>query len=101
MSYTAQGASKTDRLVDLYDKAKSGVQAATVILEDPAFPEVTRLVLELNRMEPTGGKGIGLGGVVKPLKAFVAFKRNPGLGYAALAAILAVPFLLGYSWGQR
>lgn len=83
------------------DTIGGALKAADQILRDPALPEVTSLVLQLHALEPKNPKtgqpspGIGLRTVVRPLRAYVAVKKNPILGYAAVAGILAIPFILG------
>lgn len=80
------------------------LDAAKVILEDPALPEVTYLVLRLNKLEQKPGetvRGVGLNKVVTPLKVYVAAREKPILGYAILAGILGLPFLAGYFTGKR
>lgn len=112
MSYVGRNgytptAGTLDNIVSAVNLASKGVQAATVILEDPYFPKVAGLVLELHQLEqpkrpsapgasvPAPKKGIGLNKVVKPLEMYVQFRRNPIAGYAIIAGVLAIPFLLG------
>lgn len=104
MSYTKLGG------IGQYLETASSVLGATkTILEDPALPRVTALVMELHSLQPkssggsSGGssKGIGLNKIVGPLEFYVATQRNPILGYAVIAGVLAVPFLLGYAVGKK
>lgn len=96
------------------------LQATKYILEDPALPEIATQVIKLHNLQqnatyyktissapkalhgpPGVVPGIGLRDIVTPLKMYVKFKEQPILGYAALAGVLAVPFLLGYFVGKR
>jgi hypothetical protein len=103
MSYTKLGG------IGQYLETASNVLGATkTILEDPALPRVTTLVMELHSLQPKSkgasgppSKGIGLNKIVGPLEFYVATQRNPILGYAVVAGILAVPFLVGYAVGKK
>lgn len=83
------------------------LNAVTAITTDPALPTVANLVMELRSLEAKGDTtvstqpGIGLKRIVTPLRYYVTYRRNPILGYAAVAAILGLPFLLGYKMGKR
>lgn len=89
------------------DAVMGAVQAASKIVEDPALPEVTRLVLKLHSLQrssaptrpgapaPAPARGIGLAKIVPPLRAYVYAEENWWVKPAAIAAILAVPFMLG------
>jgi uncharacterized membrane protein len=90
------------------DKAAGIVKAGAAILGDPALPEITGIVLELQSMEKKRGggatslgPGIGLSAVVPPLRAFRWYKKNPWVGSALLAAAVGLPFLAGYAFGKR
>lgn len=96
---------------DYLNKAVSALDSAKVILDDPALPEVTSLILKLNKLEQKkpkmGGppvpvtKGIGLHRVVKPLRLYVKTREQPVLGYVIIAAAVGIPFMLGYLIGKR
>lgn len=93
---------------DAVDKVSGAVSAGKAVLDDPYLPEVSALVMRLKAAEAkrvdAGGKpakGIGLGGIVGPLRLYVTTKESPVIGYAALAGILAIPFLAGYFVGKR
>lgn len=91
------------------DKVSGAVSAGKAVLDDPYLPEVTTLVMRLKAVESkrsgaAGGKtskGVGLGGIVTPLRLYVTAKESPVIGYAAIAGILAIPFLAGYFVGKR
>ena len=93
------------------DKIKPVVAAAEQILADPALPEVTQQVMKLREIEkqrakgqPSAGKpapGIGLGRIVKPLKFFVKTREQPVYGWLIVAAIIGLPFLVGYKFGRK
>ena len=90
------------------DRAVSTLDAAKVILDDPALPEVTRLILKLNALQKKPGtpagpptKGVGLKKFVTPLKVYVKTQEQPILGYAIIAAIIAIPFMLGMRFGSK
>lgn len=123
MSYIAQGISWADieGVVSTgkkyLEKAGPALKAVSAILDDPYFPEVTKLVLELQEIEkkkrkpsskptrlgaiPPPTKGVGLYRVVKPLRAFIYTQKNPWILPVAIAAMLGLPFLLGYAVGKR
>lgn len=110
-------------------RAKSLIKAGTNILEDPALPRVTQLILKLNEIEqrkpapkpvpkpaPKPGQkpapkptapakpkvpGIGLSTVVKPLEFYVYTQENSWVIPVAVLGLLAVPFLLGYKVARR
>lgn len=98
-------------MADLSD-VKNALVTGKALLEDPALPEVTRLVLRLRAISGGGaqpikpgqtaaaGRGIGLRYVVTPLKLVVAARENPMVGVAILGTILAVPFFAGYLVGR-
>lgn len=73
---------------------------------DPYLPRVAELVTEIAEIEAqkggggSGGPGVGLDKVILPLKAFLAYERNPWLPYAIGFGVLAVPFLSGMLVGR-
>lgn len=90
------------------DKVSGAVSAGKAVLDDPYLPEVTTLVMRLKAVESKRGgaaggktKGVGLGGIVTPLRLYVTAKESPVIGYAAIAGILAIPFFAGYFVGKR
>lgn len=96
----------------VYDKAAPVLSVAKNVIEDPALPEVTSLMLKLHALEqktaskpgapaPAPVKGIGLSRAVQPLRLYVAYREQPIIGYAIVAGILAVPFFAGYFVGHR
>lgn len=113
----ALGASPTDAILD---KAKQylatikqvGGQAISV-LEDPYLPEMACRVAQLNAIEmkrpvpycpaTPGGKtgGIGLRKVAPVMRAYVYAEQHPIVKPVAVAAVIGVPFLLGYLVGRR
>lgn len=107
---TASGAKAVlDKAKQYAGKAGGILDSAKVILEDPALPEITGYILELSQLEqrapkkggaPSKTKGVGLKRIVVPLKYYVAYRKNPLIGYIALAAILGLPFMLGYLLGK-
>lgn len=87
-------------------KAKDVLTAANTILNDPALPEVTSIVMELHKMEPPSktGKpspGIGLRRVVPALKAYRYAAKHKWVLPTVVAGALIVPFFLGYAVGKR
>lgn len=94
------------------DKAMPVLSVAKNVLEDPALPEVTQLMLKLHALEQRGAtkpggkppaavKGIGLQKAVVPLRFYVSVRQEPVIGYALVAGLLAVPFFAGYFVGKR
>lgn len=98
MSYSSVGETGLDRLGTL-------TSAAKYILEDPALGQIGEMIVELHRLEqrrptvsqptPPSTPGIGLQRFVLPLKAYVYVRRNPWVLPVGVAALLAIPFLLG------
>jgi hypothetical protein len=94
------------------DQAGGVIKAGTTILQDPALPKIVANVMELNSLEKkspstsssgssSGGQGIGLNKVVRPLEAFVFYRKNEWILPVALAGVVGAPFLLGYLFGKR
>jgi hypothetical protein len=93
------------------DRAMPVLDVAKNVIQDPALPEVTSLMLKLHALEqkstkpgapaPAPVKGIGLSRAVKPLRMYVAVRQEPILGYALVAGILAIPFLAGFGVGRH
>lgn len=108
MSYTKTtlGPRGRSTLDGLLDTASSALDAAKYILEDPALPKITYSVVELHSLEQRGAKpgtskpGIGLNRFVTPLQTYVKMRRNPIIGYAALAGIVSIPVMIGYILGK-
>jgi hypothetical protein len=100
-----------DTAKGVIDKALPVLTVAKNVLEDPALPEVTSLMLKLHALEqrtatkggpaPAPVKGIGLNKAVVPLRFYVSIRQEPIIGYAIVAGILAVPFFAGYFVGRR
>jgi len=95
--YRAQGG--------VLDTAGQALQAAGKVIEDPALPEVTRLVLRLNATTKGGAKvpakGIGLSSAVTPLKGFLFYRENPWVVPVGILAVLGAPFYMGYLFGKK
>ncbi len=86
--------------------ASPAINAAQKILEDPALPEVSGLVLKLHSLQqnapakpgqpaPATQKGIGLSKIVKPLRAYVYSQEHAWVIPAVIGGIIALPFVLG------
>lgn len=112
MSYTRKRPQPLSAELEYYlQQAKGILGTSKVILEDPALPEVTAIVLELHKMEqpkvrpgappPPKVPGIGLKNAVKPLKAYRYVMRNKWVLPVAALAILGLPFVAGYMTGKR
>lgn len=97
------------------DKAAPALKAAGKVLEDPALPEVSKLVLKLHDIEQRRAKpkvpgqpskpsapvkGVGLARVVKPLKIFVEVREKSWILPVAIGVAVLVPFTLGYFVGK-
>lgn len=78
-------------------------QAIKEIILDPALPRIINHLLELNKLEQKPGgphvPGIGLRHVEQPLKAYIWVRKNPWAFPVGIAALLGIPFLLGYFTG--
>lgn len=102
-------------LGDLED-VKGGIIAAAKIGEDPALPEVTCLILRMNRItegRPLGPscpkqtyteaqkkRGIGLTSAVAPLRAAVWAREHPIAALGVGAALIGSVALIGYYAGK-
>jgi len=93
---------------ELLGKVGSVAGTASHILEDPALPAILKSVSDLHKIEQkrpstkvrkASGEvpGVGLSKLAVPLGAFVFFRKNPLLGWAVLAGIIAIPVFIGYS----
>lgn len=84
------------------------------VIGDPALPEVLSLVkqlyvLETSRPKAGGGTstgpidyraGVGLSAAVMPLKVVLYVRKNPWVVPAAVAGLLGLPLMLGFSLGR-
>lgn len=88
------------------DTAAPALAAVKNVLDDPALPKVTSLVIRLHGAQqakptvpgqPTPPKqpGIGLSKIVKPLELYVYSQEHFWVLPAVLGGIIAIPFLLG------
>lgn len=98
-------------------KSATGLSAASAVLDDPYFPEVTCQILRLRDINkgikgtkpcpPTVTtaaalrKGVGLVSVRRPLRAVVYAKANPWAAPLAAAVVVGVPMLIGYALGKK
>ena len=82
------------------------------VIEDPALPEVARILNRFHQLEqsapkkpgssaPSTTKGIGLKRVVGPMRALLWLRENPAALVAGAVAVVAVPALLGYAVGRK
>lgn len=85
---------------------------AASVVSDPAWPEVSCRVSQLRAIEAkkpvpvcakmnVGAGGIGLRKALPPLRAYVYAEQHPLVKPATVAAILGIPFLLGFLAGTR
>lgn len=90
------------------------VDMASKLVSDPALPEVSCMVGQLWSIEngkpvvpcpsmvrSTRRGGIGLREAVPAMRAWVFAKQNPWVKPVAAAAVLGVPFLLGFLFGRK
>ncbi len=98
-----------ETLANLKTNLGPAAAIAAAIANDPALPAVlTRLgtirTLAARSSSSSGGgsnsSGLGLSRLVRPLDAYIYTQRNPWAVPAGVAAVLAVPFLLGYALGR-
>jgi len=106
MSYLADYRNGYRATGGIIGTAGKALQAVGKVLEDPALPQVTVLVLKLNATTKGGAggppaKGIGLSAALTPLKGFLYYRENPWIVYAGLAALVGAPFYLGYLFGTK
>ncbi len=91
------------------NSARTAIGAVSSITSDPALPEVVGLLGELAKIEavrakgrpPSTEPGVGLRKVVMPLKVVIAVRRKPWLIPVSIAAVLLVPFTIGFAIGRR
>lgn len=91
--------------------APDALKAVRAVLEDPYLPQVTKRILKLQEIEsrrkvvtakpPAKGPGIGLSAAVKPLDAFIAYRQRPWLLAVVVAALVGIPWYVGYRMGRR
>lgn len=93
-------------LSDWIAKGAQILQTGTTVLSDPALPQIVGMVAELHAMQPPSapggapGAGIGLNSIVKPLEAFVYYKKHTWVLPVAVVALIGLPFILGYTLGR-
>ena len=46
-------------------------------------------------------ENLGLKKVAKPLRAYVWYRKNPWILPVGIAAVIGIPFALGYAFGKR
>jgi hypothetical protein len=68
------------------------LQAAALVVKDPCLPVVIR---EVKALKIKGKPGVGLCSVVKPIRAYAYYQKNPWIIWAGAAGILAFTFYLG------
>lgn len=109
-----------DSASDLMDRLKQYANTAIAVgsqvqgvLEDPYLPEIACRINQLHAIEkktplppcaktPPGKRGgIGLRNVAPVLRAYVYAEQHPIVKPVAIAALLGVPFLVGYLVGKR
>ena len=101
--------------ITLGGTASDVANKVAMLAGDPALPTVVDLVKQLYALEasrpggppapkPTGPvnykAGIGLSAAVGPLKAILYVRKNPWVVPAAVAGILGLPLLLGFTLGR-
>lgn len=97
--YTEIGASLKD--------VASAAQVALRVTDDPALSTVVSLVQEIQALpskgpaSPSTERGIGLSKIVTPLRAFVAYKKNPWILPALAGGVVLTIFALGVMSGRR
>lgn len=101
---------------DYFTKAGQGLKAGQAILDDPYFGEGVCHILRLQSIEQgkqpgpacprtvittaNARKGVGLRHVAAPLRAAVYTREHPWVFAASVAALVGVPFVLGYVLGK-
>lgn len=113
MSYVNRNRSRARRqalagaVAEYAGKVGGVVQATSAILDDPALPKVTGLIMEINSLQPPARPGsskpagIGLKYAVAPLKAYKFALQNKWAAPAAAVVLLGIPFFIGYSLRRR
>lgn len=91
------------------DRAEAVIEAGKLILKDPALPRVAGLVVDIYKLTPAspsmgaavkGGKS-ALEAAVPALRAYRYTLKNPWSKWTGIAAVLGIPFLLGYFMGSK
>jgi hypothetical protein len=101
------------KLEDYLKKALSVSGTATAVLNDPYLSEAACYVSQLSaienktpmpvcpRLPPGKTGGIGLHKFLPAMRAYVFAEQHPVVKPLAVAAVLGVPFLVGYLAGRR
>lgn len=86
-------------------RGESVLAAAKQILDDPALPQVTGIVMDLHKLEQKPGQpttpGIGLKRVVKPFMFYYYTRKNSWVLPVVAIALIGIPFFLGFQVGKR
>jgi len=105
-----------DSIVRQGSRLLSGVsptfKAASQVMTDPAFPELTCHILRLSNIEhgkpagvckkgPRRPGGVGLRYVILPVKLLIFHRKYPWALPAMAAALIGGTYLLGFSNGRR
>lgn len=103
----------TSKLEEYLKTALSVSGQATAVLSDPYLSEAACYVSQLSaienktpmpvcqRLPPGRTGGIGLRKVLPAMRGYVFAEQHPLVKPLAVAAVLGVPFLLGYLAGRR
>lgn len=95
----------------LVDTIVKGATVAVDVASDPYMPEVLCRVQQLHQINahqpvsacantPMGiGGGVGLERAIRPLRAFVYAEQHKWVYVVAIAALVGIPFLIGYELG--
>lgn len=81
--------------------------AGRFILADPALPDVASVVVDIYNHTPTsaGAGGVGarsaLRSVIVPLRAYAYMRKHPWALWLGIAAVVGIPFFLGYSTRRK
>lgn len=100
--------------VALGSTASDIANKAAQVIGDPALPQVLSLVKQLYDLETSrpGGApstssgpvnyraGVGLSAAIAPLKVVLYVRKNPWVVPAAVAGVLGLPLMLGFSLGR-
>lgn len=99
-------------LASIVNSVGNSLGTAVNVAEDPYLSEVVCRIGQLQQIRagqtvgacadtPDGMPGgVGLSAAVKPLRLYVYAKQNVWVFPAMIAAIIGVPFLLGYEYGK-
>lgn len=99
-------------IVKILNVVGSTAVAAANVAADPYFPEIVCRVGQLASIKakrpvqacmttPEVASSLGLNKIMTPLRAYTYAEANPWVYPVGIAAVVGIPFLLGYLVGKK